>query len=494
MLRTLHGKLVVSLVALLLLIALLLVPMTLFISGIARQEANQLLNRDLAASIATQKVLVRDGEVMRAQINQVKMALRHLNPGIEAYVLDPRGVVLAHSTSGEKLVRQKVNIEPIEHFLHREQLPILGDDPRDIEGQKVFSAAPLTVSGRHEGYLYILLPSPKYESTSALIGRSYALQMRLFTIFGVLFCALVAGLLLFNQLTRRLTRLAQAMRDFQRRDFRGALSLAAGKEEGDEIDHLTAVFARMALRIEEQMEALRQSDAQRRELVSNASHDLRTPLAALRGYIETLLLKEGMLPPEEQQHYLQIAVKHGERLSQLVEELFELSKLDALQSDPEVEPFPLSELVHDVAQKYQLRAEQKGIRLQTQIGRDMPFVCADIGMIERVLENLIENALRHTSSGGSVTLVLRVLEKGQQGVRVQVIDTGSGIAPEELPLIFDRFYRASNAPQNGDRAGAGLGLSIVKRILQLHGCDISAQSAPGKGSTFTFELPRYQAE
>jgi signal transduction histidine kinase len=179
------------------------------------------------------------------------------------------------------------------------------------------------------------------------------------------------------------------------------------------------------------------------------------------------------------------------RLSELVEELFELSKLDALQAQPQIEPFLLSELVHDVAQKYQLRAEQKGIKLQAQVGRDVPFVCADIGMIERVLENLIENALRHTPGGGSIILALRAVEKGQ-AVRVQVVDTGTGIAPSDLPHIFDRFYRAKKPENRDEKSGAGLGLSIATRILELHGSELAVQSTPGKGATFSFDLRAYR--
>lgn len=485
MLKTLHGKLALALGALLLFIALLLVPLTLYLTRVSRLETNQHLNRQLAANLAASKVLVQKGRVSRHEMDRVIDALEKLNPGIEAYVLNPRGDVLAYPISAGRLAREQVDIKPLERFLNQGQLPIFGDDPLDPSQRKVFSVARLTVSGKHEGYIYIVLDSEGYESASALIGRSYAVRIRILATLAVLLCALAAGAFVFSHLTRRLTRLSQAMEDFQERDFRGAVAIAEGRDDGDEIDSLAAIFSRMERRIEEQFEDLRRADTQRREFVSNASHDLRTPLTALRGYLETLLLKEGQLSPDEQRHYIQIAVKHGERLSALVEELFELSKLDALQAQPRTEPFPLGELIQDVAQKYQLRAQQSGVQLQTQLDAELPFVGADIGLIERVLENLIENALRYTPDGGSITLALRSV--GNR-VRVQVIDSGSGIATEDLPYVFDRFYRARSEPNASEKSGAGLGLSIARRAVQLHDSDLSVQSAPGKGATFTFDL------
>jgi two-component system, OmpR family, sensor kinase len=486
MLKTLHGKIAAALGALLLLIALALVPLTFSITRISRQEITQLVNRDLAANLAAEKILVQNGRTSRAAMQNVTTTLTKLHPGTQAYLLSPQGEILAAPDNVSALPK-RVNVEPIQRFLRGEKLPILGDDPSDGHAQRIFSASPLKVNNRLEGYVYVILETPEIESFTALIARSYALQLRLLAIGGVLLCALGMGLLLFSQLTRRLTRLAQAMDDFEKNDFRGALPLPGAS--GDEIDRLGAIFTGMAGRIEQQIEELRRADALRREMVSNASHDLRTPLAALRGYLETLLLREGRMTPDEQRAYLKIALKHGERLSALVDELFELAKLDALQIEPRAEPFLLNELLQDVAQKYQLIAENKGVTLRTAMKSTL-FVHADIALIERVLENLIENALRHTPPGGSVALEL---SSHENRVRVRVADTGSGIAAEELPRIFDRFYRGEESGAN-PQSGAGLGLAIARRILELHGSTISAQSVPGEGTVFTFDLPAASLE
>jgi len=171
----------------------------------------------------------------------------------------------------------------------------------------------------------------------------------------------------------------------------------------------------------------------------------------------------------------------------LVEDLFELARLDAREVRVNAEPFSLAELVQDVVQQHSLAAQKNGLRLEAGDGEDLPFVHADIGLIQRVLDNLIENAMRYTPPGGAITFALTA--DGDR-VRVQLRDTGSGIRAEDLPHIFERFYRV---PQQSDKPGcAGLGLAIAKRILELHGSTISVESVPEQGTTFTFSLPTQQ--
>ena len=298
--------------------------------------------------------------------------------------------------------------------------------------------------------------------------------------------ALLATLLLFHLLTRRLQELLAAVEAYRASDFSTAVHFRNADDNGDEIDRLAAAFVQIAARITEQLSELKQIDVQRRELMANVSHDLRTPLAAMQGYLETLLLKKESLPPEESRIYLEIAHKHCERLTRLVANLFELTKLEAREVVAKPEPFAIAELVQDIAQKFELTARGKGVTLSASHADGLPLVQADIGLIERVLQNLIENAVRHTPAGGGVRLIL---VRTREGVRVEVTDSGAGIAAQDLPHIFDRFYRAG--PEHAEHsAGAGLGLAIVKRVLDLHGSRIDVQSEPGRGTTFGFELPQ----
>lgn len=307
-------------------------------------------------------------------------------------------------------------------------------------------------------------------------------------LFGGLVFSLLAGLMLFRSLTRRLSLLAAAMERLQASNFIGRIPAAPASERerdgGDEIDRLGAAFHDMAERIVEQVQALRESEKLQRELVANVSHDLRTPLAALRGYLETLLLKESSLAPEERRNYLEIAAKQSERLGRLVGELFDLTTLDTGKLTLTRETFPVDELIQDVVQKYQPSAERKGIRLEGDFPPAAPLVSADIGLVERVLENLIENALRHTPAGGRITVRLAATAAA---ACVEVRDSGPGIPPQELPHLFERFYRGEESREK--TSGAGLGLAIAKRIVELHRGRMRVESEPGHGAAFTFCLP-----
>lgn len=303
---------------------------------------------------------------------------------------------------------------------------------------------------------------------------------------GALAFSLLASLIVFNLLTRRLRELADGMEAFRTSGFTRPLCLAAPPAAGgDEIDRLAAAFSELSRRVAGQLRQLETNDQQRRELLANVSHDLRTPLASMQGYLELMLIRHGSLAPEEERNYLEIATKHCERLSKLVRDLFELTKLEAGEIRLEREAFPIAELAQDVAQKYQLGAEQRGIALDAHVIEPVAPVQADIGRIERVLENLIENALRHTPRGGSVRIVVSA---GKDGVTVDVRDTGQGIAPEHLESVFDRYYRA-NRGEESDGGHAGLGLAISKRIVDLHGGSMRVTSRLGAGSTFSFDLP-----
>jgi hypothetical protein len=240
----------------------------------------------------------------------------------------------------------------------------------------------------------------------------------------------------------------------------------------------------MAQRISDQLESLRRTDTTRREMIANVSHDLRTPLASLNGYLETLLIKGDSLTAAEQSNFIEIAARHSRQLGKLIEELFELAKLDSLETLLHCEPVALAELLQDVTHKFSLAAQQKQIKLECRCEHNLPYVAADIGLIVRALENLIENALRYTPSGGTISVEVT---RDTGHICVRVADTGCGIAEDELPRVFERFYRLEKS--RTEDGGAGLGLAIVKRIVELHGSTIQAVSKPNAGTTFSFRLP-----
>ena len=249
----------------------------------------------------------------------------------------------------------------------------------------------------------------------------------------------------------------------------------------DEIGLLREAFSGMANKIREQFEGLEETDRLRRELVSNVSHDLRTPLASIHGYIDTLLLKNDTLSEQERLHYLEITRKHSLRLGRLIGDLFELSKLDSTSVKPSLESFSLAELLQDVTQEFELEAEKKGIHIEVNAQPEASMVHADIGLIQRVLENLLRNAVRYTPKGGTISITL---DRKTGCVAVAVADTGCGIAENDINRIFDREQGEEERSNS-----AGLGLAIVKRILDLHGSRITVSSTLNQGTLFEFDIP-----
>lgn len=489
MFNTLYKKLAALLFLLLTVVGACLIWLYVYTAEMYNQEVSQRLNETLAKNIVSDSLPIKDGEVNQSALDGIFHMLMVINPSIEVYLLDTDGKILAYSAPPEKIKRESINLKPVIKFLASgaKQPLIKGDDPRHLSRQKIFSAAPIPAQGPREGYLYVILGGEAYDSVADMIQGSYFLKIGLVGLAVALLVALLAGLWLLGLVTRPVRKLSAIMNNFlseaKNPDF--ITRYPAPERPRDEIDALGRTFNIMADKIDAQLEELKANDTKRRELIANVSHDLRTPLTSLQGYLETLTLKQDSLTEEERQRYLEIVTGHSQRLGQLVTELFELAKLDSVETLLHIEPFSLAELAQDVIQKYQLTAEQKGIALDANFGDGLPSAYGDIGLIQRVLENLIDNAIRYTSAGGSITIELA---SSQDNIAVKIIDTGCGIAEEELPHIFDRFYRSKR--EDRERSyNSGLGLAIAQRILSLHGSNIAAASDIDHGTTFTFELP-----
>ena len=403
-----------------------------------------------------------------------------VNPGIELYVLDGAGKVLAYTAQSEEIRRDVVNLAPIREFVgHRLMFPLLGDNPRSLEGRAIFSAAPLKSIATENGYLYVILGGPQYEAAAHRLQNHLLIRGAL-TIVGIgIAVALAGGFFVLFTMTRRLRLLVNAMDAFSTSEFRSLASVQVGALKGnDELDRLGHAYNSMVAHIHSQMETIAQSDALRRDLIAGVSHDLRTPLASLRGYLETLHIKEDTLTLQQRRQYLAIVSSQSERLHRLVEELFELAKLQDLEVRINLEPFSLSELVQDIVQKFSLIAKEKGLELRANLMPDAPLMFGDISLIERLLDNLLENAIRHTSTGQVEVSIM----SNEEFITLEVSDTGSGIAPEVLPHIFERFYvDKTRGPSSG---GSGLGLAIAKRIVELHGGQIVVHSELAVGTRF----------
>jgi signal transduction histidine kinase len=451
------------------------------------QEATQRLHRDLAGWIVAHYGLDRSTEPDPAIIEQAFGAVMHVNPTIEVYLLDGDGGIRAFNAPTGSVRAERVDMAPLRaYFADPDRLPVLGDDPRNPGTRRIFSVAPMGSVEAMTGYLYVVIGGASYQSFIEHFRASHILRLTVGLALAAALAGAAWGLLSFRVLTRRVRHLAAALESFRNSAFVTVpASLPPARENaGDELERLAASLRGQMELIVRQIAQLREADSRMREMVASLSHDLRTPLTSLGGYLDTVLLKDGTLSTAERCSHLTLAASCHARLRQLVDALFELARLEIPGVQIDLVPTSLTDLVLDVAQKFSLRAAELGLTLEVDVPEELPQVRADVGLVERALENLIANALRHTPHGGRVRLA--VAPAGPL-VRVTVADTGEGIAPEQLAHLFDRPYRSGRArPALG--GGAGLGLAITRRIVELHGGRLSVESEVGRGSAFTFTL------
>ena len=482
MFKTLYAKLSASLIVLLITIGVFYTLLSLSSASYYLQKTEQKFNLDLAKNLVQDKNLVNAGKINKEALKSTFMEYMVINPSIEIYLLDMQGKILSYSAEPGKVKRRFVSLQPIRDFLAEKKLPLLGDDPRSHERRKIFSVTPVPSKEKPEGYLYVVLQGEQYDTVEQFIKESILWKQSGFALLGSLLIGLIIGLLLFKKLTARLNRLSLDMNAFRDSDFSHLNRKDLATKNSDELDQLENTFTQMGERIISQMDELKKQDNLRRELIANVSHDLRTPVAILHGYLETLQLKPSELSQQAQSKYLKQALQSSVQLNSLITELFELAKLDATETDLAVERFNLPELAHDVVQNFQLRAAEKNLNLQLQINNDSLFCSAEIRLISRVLENLINNAIKFTPPGGDV--IVTIEQKNDQ-IMTTVADTGIGIEKEDLGKVFSRFYQGKN--NNNRSKPGGLGLAIAKRIVELHHGNISVESGKN-GTRFTFVL------
>jgi two-component system, OmpR family, sensor histidine kinase BaeS len=257
----------------------------------------------------------------------------------------------------------------------------------------------------------------------------------------------------------------------------GDLSVRVEEDKPGEFGQLARSFNRM-------VEGLERSDQQRRNLTADVAHELRTPLHIIQGNLEGVL--DDVYEPTDE--HIQATLEETQQLSRLVEDLRTLSLAEAGQLPLVREPVDMAELLADVRTSFSGQTEAAGIDLRVEVGDSLPTLTGDVRRLDQVLGNLVANAIRHTPAGGSITLRAEAIQDGS-GVRIDVRDTGEGIPAEDLPYVFDRFWKGDRARTRGSGAGSGLGLAIARQLVSAHGGTICVESKPGKGATFTIELP-----
>ncbi len=410
------------------------------------------------------------------------------SPNTGLYLLDLEGRVLA--TAGDRQpfwTTYRVDLGPVAETMQGDPArPIVADDP-DAEGETSLVAARQVLhEGRPRGWLYVVARQSDLGTAMPALLKSYAIRAASTAGLMTIAIGVLLTIAMISLLTRPLTALTRATEQIRNSGFADELCFGffPDADRDDEIGRLSRTFREAFDRLRQETERVRTIDTHRREMVASVSHDLRTPLTALIGQIETIRMKGDSLPAGAQAHLLDRALHNAQHLKRLTDALAELARLDSPEFRAQPEPIALGELADDVVQRFVASAQAAGIALDIEYPDGLPLTRADAALIERALSNLLDNALRVTPGGGRVTV--RAL-RDAGGIRLEVADTGPGVAAEDQPRVFERFYQTSRHRET--RGSSGLGLAIVKRVAELHGGSVGLRSEPGRGSTFFIELP-----
>jgi signal transduction histidine kinase len=348
---------------------------------------------------------------------------------------------------------------------------------RDPSGLRFVRPSPIVVDGRLAGVVVV----PPQAPFGFLLGR-YAPMLALVAA-GVLFLgAILTSLLIFGPARRRLRALEEAAHQLGA----GDLSARAPDRGGDEIAAVASAFNAMADDLAARADALAASDRLRRQLLADVSHELTTPVTAMRGYLETLTMPEVPLDEATRARYLAIVGDETQRLERLLGDLLELARLEGGGGTLRFDEIAVAKLFDRVVARHERACADAGVTMAVSIDSGAETVRGDRDRLEQALQNLAANAIRYAPPGTRVRLASTA---AAAGVALSVEDEGAGIAAEQLPHVFDRFYKADPSRAFDTAGGSGLGLSIVKAIVERHGGTISVSSRPGR-TVFEMVLPR----
>jgi two-component system, OmpR family, sensor kinase len=451
-------------------------------------ETRQRMSMQFAANVVkTYPNLSKLSTINRDEVEDRFEQLLLLEPGSAMYLLDNSGQILARyskETSGQRM--PSVSLAPFAQLMQNAMSKVtLGDDPDFPNDPCLFGVAPLIYAGTQTGYLYVIM-RPQENYARDLLMTSYATRSAAGIAVGASLASALMVWALLTLLTRPLRQLTAAADAIKTAGDTSATTQLPHAERSDEIGRLSRAFGSLLTRLSDQVSRIKRMDATRREWVASISHDLRTPLTSLTGHLETVHLRGAQMTEAQRAQFLQTALQNAKHMDRLSASLLDFARLDSDDVPLDKAPTPVGELLDDLAARFAPTAQQRGITLYADYPQGMPVITLDNGLIERAVANLVDNALRYTPAGGKIRLGA---EDSKRWLMLSVCDTGPGLAQEDLPHVFERFYQSKR--QREGRGHAGLGLAIVKRIAELHGGNVSAQNRPadaGGGAKFIIAL------
>lgn len=454
-------------------------------------EATQRLSLDWAGEILSRypdefksTELISDN----AGLQKFLLHLGQASPAADFHVIDGSGKILLSSVPAARLRSASVGIGAVESLIRSPQvLPVMIEDPSELGVLRIFSAATFGRGDKSKAYLLLLLRGQDAGAFLSHQGSRVFLES-VAMIAGVSILAFSAAIVLLVSILRPVRKLSRAMEVFRRESgiVWPSENGNALEPEGTELDRLSLHFDEMARQIVELLHRLKDDDRKMREMFANISHDLRTPLTVIQGYLEAAQTTAGeSSPAADRAALMDVALAQCRSLGRLIETVFELSKLQSADYQLRREVFSIADLAQDIAMKFSLKAMERRISIRIDGGDRHIHVTADVLLVERVFDNLIDNALRHADGADEITI--RLVERAAE-VEITVCDNGSGIPAAAWNRILREQSGKPPSYSGTTEKGSGLGLSIVRRILELHGTSLERVTTGSNGTHFRFAL------
>lgn len=443
------------------------------------QASLQLLNKDEAPRIAALSPLFSDKGIDHTKADSVFDNTMIVSPNTEVYFLDTLGHVEYYYAPDSLIRERNVPVDQIKLYLKDNLHLIKNTDPRDPETAKIFSAAVVKVANQKIGYIYIILASKEYRNVADFVFKSQVGGWASEVFFIIIIATILFSFLYTNRLQKSYNRVIHVLDQFRN----GDLNVRFDIKENDEFYPIADAFNKMVAMLDENFTRLKLLEEERKTFLANISHDLRTPLAVARGYTETLLI-ENAVSQEEQESHLEMVLAKIMQVEKLVLQLFELSKMESVNFTPHKEPFVFSEILQETIRGAEFQAKKKSIQIICENCEDNTLINADISMSERVVQNLLENAVKYTNQGGNIKIQLL---KTPDQLLLKLENTGSPLPPAILNWVNNPDEEnALKRPK-----GAGLGLALVKRILKLHGFKFESTVTKESTNEFIISLDSY---
>ena len=405
---------------------------------------------------------------------RTNLTLTSLISGADTVVLNARGTVVLCSDTDLQCshIGLVINQEFVDQVFAEGSSLESGSIPKLYGESRYFVSVPIK-SHRTSANIGIVIVSMPMDDTQSLMEGIADIQVTVSLL--VILVAVVVMSISTRSECRPLREMAQAARDFGHGNLKARVR--TGGNNSEEVDELAVAFNNMA-------ESLEKSEYQRQEFVANVSHELKTPMTTIGGYIDGML--DGTIPPERHRYYMQIVSDETKRLSRLVRSMLDISRLQDQQGIPEEKKtrFDMEESIGEVLISFEQKINAKHLDVQVDLPEHPVFTRADRDAVTQVVYNLLDNAVKFCTEGGELGLRLRI---GGSKIYVTISNQGNTIPPEELPLVFDRFHKIDKA-RNRSQEGWGLGLYIVKTLVCSHGENISVASRDGR-TEFTFTMP-----